>query len=84
MEQSGSAADSAHDGYRDLLEKFPRSTAVLRSYAAFCDVVLNRAGEAAQLRHRAEVCESSAHEDGLDELVSNTGIPLAASLLTQC
>ena len=45
---------------------------MLRSYAAFCDVVLNKSVEAAQLRNKAELFESSG-DDGIDELVSNHG-----------
>ncbi len=45
--------EDAYSGYRDLLEKFPRSVRLLRAYAGFCDVVLNRAAEAAQLNAQA-------------------------------
>ena len=74
MENFRASANSAHAGYRDLLEKFPRSTSVLRSYASFCDVVLNKNVEALQLRQRAELYESSNFEDGLDDLVSDNGM----------
>ena len=33
---------AAQDGYRLLLDKFPRSVPLLHSYASFYDVVLNR------------------------------------------
>jgi hypothetical protein len=33
---------AAHDGYRLLLDKFPRSVPLLYSFASFYDVVLNR------------------------------------------
>jgi len=51
--------EAAYDGYRSLLEKFPRNVSLLRSMAGFCDVALNRAWEASQYRDQALMLETS-------------------------
>mmetsp|Transcript_17439 Transcript_17439/g.48149 ORF Transcript_17439/g.48149 Transcript_17439/m.48149 type:complete len:1292 (-) Transcript_17439:986-4861(-) len=53
-----SCKEAAQEGYRGLLDKFPRSVSVLRSFAGFCDVILNRAWEASQYRDQALLLEA--------------------------
>eukprot|EP00291_Cryptomonas_curvata_P022650 CAMPEP_0172161856 /NCGR_PEP_ID=MMETSP1050-20130122/6348_1 /TAXON_ID=233186 /ORGANISM="Cryptomonas curvata, Strain CCAP979/52" /LENGTH=979 /DNA_ID=CAMNT_0012831781 /DNA_START=1741 /DNA_END=4680 /DNA_ORIENTATION=- len=54
---------AAHDGYRLLLDKFPRSVPLLYSFASFYDVVLNRPMEANQLRDRALMLDESPEDE---------------------
>eukprot|EP00291_Cryptomonas_curvata_P028560 CAMPEP_0172209152 /NCGR_PEP_ID=MMETSP1050-20130122/34929_1 /TAXON_ID=233186 /ORGANISM="Cryptomonas curvata, Strain CCAP979/52" /LENGTH=1033 /DNA_ID=CAMNT_0012888943 /DNA_START=216 /DNA_END=3314 /DNA_ORIENTATION=+ len=57
------ASEGASEGYKALLDKFPRSVPLLHSYGSFCDVILNRAIQARQLMNSALLLESGPEED---------------------
>mmetsp|Transcript_88598 Transcript_88598/g.235788 ORF Transcript_88598/g.235788 Transcript_88598/m.235788 type:complete len:780 (+) Transcript_88598:387-2726(+) len=63
MEIIEASKNAAYEGYRTLLEKFPRSISLLRSFAGFCDDVLNRSAEAAQYRDQALMLESNGDSE---------------------
>ena len=71
IDTTDKAIEEAYEGYRGLLEKFPRSVNLLKSFSSFCDVVMNRSQEAAQLNEQAEAI--LAGDDESEEMNSNAG-----------
>ena len=77
IERAGSAVAGAQKGYQSLLDRFPRSIPLLRSYSVFCDTVANRHAEAIQLRELAESLEYSSVDNAGSENASDTGEQMA-------
>jgi hypothetical protein len=71
IDTTDKAIEEVYEGYRGLLEKFPRSVNLLKSFSSFCDVVMNRSHEAAQLNEQAEAI--LAGDDESEAMNSNAG-----------
>ena len=73
IEGASSAVETTKQGYLDLLDRFPRSVTLLRSYSSFCDSIANQFAESVRLREHAEALESLPDNQPNDDTGSYKG-----------
>jgi len=61
------ARHRAKNDYISLVDRYPSSTALLRQYASFCDVVMNSVQKAEKLRKHAQSMENNVEAEEDDD-----------------